>query len=220
MFVVPFYFQVTKSASPTAAGFYLIPAVIGNTLGGLATGSYIRQHGRYRLPTMIGAFIAAHCHALTTVRWTGNTNIMEAMYIFPGGLGTGITHSSTFVAITAGTTEEELAIAGAGLYLCGSLGSLLGATLAASILRVVMATVARTKIPDRPDVIEKALADVRFIDSLKGKLREAIVDSYVVGSRVNFGTFRPRLLNTLVLTYPSSNRLPCVYCIPIHCHGY
>lgn len=144
---------------------------------------------------MVGSFIAAQCHALTAARWTGDTNIMEAMYIFPGGLGTGIIHSSTFVAITAGTTEEELAIAGSGLYLCGSLGSLLGATLAASILRVVMALVARTKLPDRPDVIEKALSDVRFIDSLKGKLREAIVDSYVVASRVNFGTFHHILLN-------------------------
>lgn len=198
MYVVPFYFQVTKSSSPTAAGFYLIPAVVGNTLGGLATGSYIRRHGKYRLPTMLAGFVAAQCHALTAMRWTGNTNILEAMYIFPGGLGTGIANSSTFVAITAGTTEEELAIAGAGLYLCGSFGSLLGATLASSILRVVMAAVARKKLPDNLDVVEKALADVRFVDTLKGRLREAIVDSYVAGSRVNFGMFY------LVSSSPSS----------------
>lgn len=187
MYIVPLYFQVTASASPSAAGFYLIPAVVGNTLGGLATGYYIRHNAKYKMPTVVGAFIAAHCHVLTSVRWTGHTTLPEAMYIFPGGIGTGVTHSSTFVAITAVTTNEELAIAGAGLYLCGSLGSLLGVTLASGLLRVVMIAVARQRLPDEPDVINRALEDVRYIGSLTGRVRQGIVDAYVSGARANFG---------------------------------
>lgn len=191
MFVVPLYFQVTASASPATAGFYLVPAVVGNTIGGLACGAYIKRHGRYKLPTVVAAVVAGLCHTLTTVRWTGNTSIFEALYIFPGGLGTGIAHSSTFVAITAGTTDEELAIAGSGLYLCGNLGSLLGVTFGSSVIREVMARTAAMKLKSEADggrsIIENALSDVNFIHSLKDGLRKVIVASYVVGFRADFG---------------------------------
>lgn len=193
MFVVPLYFQVTAFASPATAGFYLVPAVVGNTIGGLTCGAYIKRKGRYKLPTIIAAIIAGLCHTLTSIRWTGNTNLLEALYIFPGGLGTGISHSSTFVAITAGTTDEELAIAGSGLYLCGNLGSLLGVTFGSSVMREVMERVAAMKLKSEPDggrsIIERALSDVNFIHALKGRLQKAIIASYVMGFRVDFGEY-------------------------------
>lgn len=190
MFVVPLYFQVTANATPSSAGFYLVPAVVGNTVGGLATGAYIKRSGRYKSPMALAAVVAGLCHTLLALRWTGHTGILEAMYIFPGGIGTGIAHSSTFVAITAGTIDEELAIAGGGLYLCGGFGSVLGVTVASSALRVIFKRVASANVGNDPAakrVIEKALADIGFIDGLKGKLREAILDAYVWGFRANFG---------------------------------
>ncbi|CAK7218230.1 hypothetical protein SEUCBS140593_003476 [Sporothrix eucalyptigena] len=187
MYGVPLYFQVTQAASPSAAGLYLVPAVVGNTIGGLLTGAYIQRAARYKLPTIVGTQVAALCHLLTSLRWTGNTAWPEALYIFPGGLGTGIIHASTFMAITASTSEEELAIAGGGLFLSGNFGSLLGVTLASSVIHAVTSAVANQKLPGRPDVVANALADVEYIQSLTGKLREAIVDAYVAGFRSNFG---------------------------------
>lgn len=43
MVSVPLYFQVTKRSSSTVAGAHLMPAVIGNTVGGLLTGAWIRK---------------------------------------------------------------------------------------------------------------------------------------------------------------------------------
>lgn len=40
---VPLYFQVTQRAKPGEAGAYLVPAVVGNTVGGLITGIYINK---------------------------------------------------------------------------------------------------------------------------------------------------------------------------------
>ncbi|CAK7212285.1 hypothetical protein SBRCBS47491_001411 [Sporothrix bragantina] len=187
MYGVPLYFQVTRAASPSAAGFYLVPAVVGNTVGGLLTGAYIQRAARYKLPTIVGTQVASFCHMMTSLRWTGNTSWLEALYIFPGGLGTGIIHASTFMAITASTSEEELAIAGGGLFLSGNFGSLLGVTLASSVIHAVTSSVANQRLPDRPDVVAHALADVDYIQSLTGRLREAIVDAYVAGFRSNFG---------------------------------
>lgn len=43
MFIIPIYFQVTKGASLAVAGAYLIPAIVGNTTGGLLTGAWIKR---------------------------------------------------------------------------------------------------------------------------------------------------------------------------------
>lgn len=43
MFSVPLYFQVTQRASGTVAGAHLFPAVLGNAVGALAAGHYIKQ---------------------------------------------------------------------------------------------------------------------------------------------------------------------------------
>ncbi|KAI1086070.1 MFS general substrate transporter [Rostrohypoxylon terebratum] len=43
MVSVPLYFQVTQRSSSTVAGAHLMPAVIGNTIGGLLTGAWIRR---------------------------------------------------------------------------------------------------------------------------------------------------------------------------------
>ena len=43
MFIVPPYFQVTAKASVTSAGAHLVPAVVGNALGGLLSGAIIKR---------------------------------------------------------------------------------------------------------------------------------------------------------------------------------
>ena len=43
MITVPLYWQVIKKATMAEAGLYLIPAIVGNTLGGLQTGHLIMK---------------------------------------------------------------------------------------------------------------------------------------------------------------------------------
>lgn len=43
MFTVPLYFQVTANASATNAGAHLVPAVVGNAIGGLLSGIIIKR---------------------------------------------------------------------------------------------------------------------------------------------------------------------------------
>lgn len=190
MYSIPLYFQVTASVLPSVAGAYLIPAVVGNTLGGLATGHYIRRTGSYKAPTILASLVAAVAHTLTTIRWTGHTHVAESLYSFPGGLGTGIAHSSTFVALTASVSEEDAAIAAAGLYLSGNVGSVLGFTLAALVMKAVVRKSAIKRLGGgMEDVVGRALDDVGFLRKLEGRVRDAIVRAYVDGFRSCFGEF-------------------------------
>jgi len=43
MFSIPLYFQATKNASTGEAGAHLVPAIVGNTVGGLAVGAWIKR---------------------------------------------------------------------------------------------------------------------------------------------------------------------------------
>lgn len=43
MMTVPLYFQVTQRTSSSAAGSHLLPAVIGNAVGGIIAGNLIRR---------------------------------------------------------------------------------------------------------------------------------------------------------------------------------
>lgn len=43
MLFIPLYFEVTQNSSTAETGSYLIPSIVGNTVGGLATGAYIKR---------------------------------------------------------------------------------------------------------------------------------------------------------------------------------
>jgi predicted MFS family arabinose efflux permease len=128
MMTVPVYFQATQNVDTAASGAYLIPAFLGNTLGGLIAGYYIRKTGRYKHTTTMAPVISVISMVLCLVRWNGNTSIWESFYIFPGGLATGMISSSAFVGMAAGVEEGDIAIAGSGMYLCFSMGAVSGVT--------------------------------------------------------------------------------------------
>jgi len=102
MFVVPIYFQVTKRASTGEAGAFLIPAVIGNAIGGLLTGIWIKRYvlisivfkqtltyqktGGYKSPTVLASASSTLSFVLLLLLWRGNTSAVESFVILPAGL--------------------------------------------------------------------------------------------------------------------------------------
>ena len=69
MMAVPLYFQATKHANTAAAGAYLIPAFVGNTLGGLLSGYWIRKTGRPKWPTVLAPILSVICMCLCRFLW-------------------------------------------------------------------------------------------------------------------------------------------------------
>lgn len=197
IYSIPLYFQITANSSPSVSGYYLVPAVMGNTIGGLWTAAHIKRTGLFKGPTNLAAIVAGLCHALIVIRWNGSTGVFEACYAFLGGLGTGASHSSTFIAVTAATSEEELAIAGGGLYLCGGLGSVLGVAAADSTLRVVFKheLVRRLgKSQFTTGIIHHLLKDIKYLQELPEVIKVAAVASYLKGFKCDFGMFAVFLL--------------------------
>lgn len=55
--LLPQYFQVVRGASPTKAGFLMLPMVAGLMLGSILAGQMISRTGRYRVFPIIGAVL-------------------------------------------------------------------------------------------------------------------------------------------------------------------
>ncbi|MCJ1470008.1 hypothetical protein MMC07_008653 [Pseudocyphellaria aurata] len=74
-----------------------------------------------------------------------------SLYITPGGFGTGVVMSTTFVYLAAGVEESQMAISSTGLYLSANLGTLMGVSLASSVLQTSLRKVLKHSLKDFAD---------------------------------------------------------------------
>ncbi|KAJ5358363.1 uncharacterized protein N7496_010776 [Penicillium cataractarum] len=183
LFSIPLYFQVTQRASVTVAGGHLVPAVIGNTLGGLLAGGFIRRTGHYKVLLVVASLVASVSYVLLYLRWNGHTGFWESLDIIPGGLGTGIAGAAAFVAMTASLPAEEVAMATSIYMLLVSFAMTAGVTISNSVLGLEFQRQLRSNLhgPGSEVVIKRAMADTDYIAHLTGHLREVVVDCYLAG---------------------------------------
>ncbi|PWY78349.1 multidrug resistance protein Fnx1 [Aspergillus heteromorphus CBS 117.55] len=185
MFSVPLYFQVTSQASATVAGGHLVPAVIGNTLGGLIAGAFIRRTGHFKVLLILAGLVASVSYLLLFLRWNGHTGFWESLYIIPGGLGTGFSSAAAFVSMTAFLRPQEIAMATGGYILLFSFAMTAGVTVTNSVLGMVFKRQMEQSLtgPGAKTIIERALSDTNYINSLEGHVRDVVVKGYVAGLR-------------------------------------
>lgn len=196
MFSVPLYFQVTSQATFTVAGAHLMPAVIGNTIGGLLAGYLIHRTGRYKILVIAAASCSALCYALLILRWNGHTGFLESLYIFPGGFGTGIAQSALFISLQAAITHSQSAVAASALYLSSTVGMVVGMAGSSAVqLEVLRRGLARRLDgsglggQEKKSIIDRAVSDVSYVGKVDGWLKDAVVSAYVEGLDAAHGTF-------------------------------
>ncbi|KAI5366203.1 Putative major facilitator superfamily, MFS transporter superfamily [Septoria linicola] len=184
MTIVPLYFQVTNKANTAQAGAYLIPAFAGNTIGGLASGYFIKRTGLYKPMTVISPLFAVLCMFLCYFFWNGHTTVWESLYILPGGLASGMVSSSIFVGLAAGVPEGDLAITASGLFLFFNLGAVAGASAGAAVYQTSIRaglSMALDGVTDGPEIMRKALSDISYVQNASDKIRDLFLPAYVYG---------------------------------------
>jgi hypothetical protein len=94
--------------------------------------------GSYKLVLTVATITSASAYLLLLLRWHGHTNIWEAFYIFPGGFGTGAVQTGVFVAVQAATDPAHKAAALGGIWLTGTVGSIIGMTAVSAATMQIM----------------------------------------------------------------------------------
>lgn len=153
--------------------------------------------------------MSASAYSLLLLRWHGQTNWIESLYIFPGGFGTGMAMSATFTSVQASVDRAHLSPAVSALFLSSGLGAVVGlaavsatfqaglrSTLESRLLLLGLDASVRDEVRQitRPlsdylsltglttlQIISKAVASVGYIFQAKGDVAEAITESYVDG---------------------------------------
>ncbi|KZL78981.1 major facilitator superfamily transporter [Colletotrichum incanum] len=194
MFSVPLYFQVTQRVSNTVAGLHLFPAVAGNAIGGVLAGYLIRKNGRYKSLLIIGTIASSFSYVLLLLRWHGDTNVWESLYIVPGGFGAGLVQSAGFISVQAAVNPKHKAAVTSGMFLTFQIGMILGLASVSVVMmeRMKWRLDILLKAMDlganaRKKIIEKATSNVDFIGHTDSGISKAIVQSYVEGLGFSHG---------------------------------
>jgi MFS family permease len=181
MYSIPLYFRATQGSSNTEAGSHLFPAVLGNTVGGLFVGYTIQKTGRYKALTILATISSSLSYSLLIFRWHGKTSWLESLDIIPGGFGTGMTMSATFIALTSSVEKKDIAMVTGGMYLASAVGMVVGVAVGSSLqmssLRVLLAE--KVTGPEASKIIEKVISKVSSIRGLEDEMRHIVVECYV-----------------------------------------
>ncbi|KAJ9150167.1 MFS general substrate transporter [Coniochaeta hoffmannii] len=188
MFSVPLYFRITSRTSNAEAGAHLFPAVAGNCVGGLLSGLFIKRSGRYKVLCTFATVSSSACYLLLMLRWHGNTNWLESLYIMPGGFGSGIAQSALFISLQAAIGAEHMAPAVSMMYLSTRVCMMTGLVSSSATTRQFLRVGLKSRLDGlgleprrRDEVIAQAVSDVGYVDGTRGRLREAVVGAYVDG---------------------------------------
>lgn len=94
--------------------------------------------GRYKAVLIAATAASSLSYALLLLRWHGHTSIWEALYIIPGGLGTGMVQAAIFVSIQAAVDPAHKAPAMAGNFLVVTMGAMVGMVTANAVMTNTM----------------------------------------------------------------------------------
>ena len=84
---------------------------------------------------MAAVFICIISFIAIMLRWRGQINVWESLYIFPASLGVGMLNSSQFTGLAASVEKSQLATAVSTFYLSQQIGLMIGAGGSAALLR-------------------------------------------------------------------------------------
>lgn len=89
--------------------------------------------------------------AVLLVVWRGDSKPIDSLYVFGGGFATGIVHSALFVALTSQVEDDQVAIAGSGLYLSANIGALAGICISNASYQYTLAKQLNQLLANLPD---------------------------------------------------------------------
>lgn len=122
------------------------------------------------------------------LRWHGDTNWWESLYIAPGGFGSGVAQSVFFIALQVVVDPAHMAPAVAMMYLSSTVATMVGVVSAHAVMQQFLASSLSQRLlnlgldaAEREAVMVKAVSDLGYVAGAKGDLRAAIVGGYVDG---------------------------------------
>ncbi|OSC99177.1 MFS general substrate transporter [Trametes coccinea BRFM310] len=185
---VPLYFSAVRLNSSTDAGMHLLPHSVAISTGSVFAGWVMRRTGKLYTLTLCSCLMTVVAASLVAL-WNDNSATWHLwLDIVPQGFGMASVITTTLIAMIAGVSREDVAVATGITYLFRTTGQVIGVSLSGALLQSILTSKLRERIhgPHAVEIIENIRHSTTIIPELSPELRKAAVDSYADALRVVF----------------------------------
>ncbi|KAJ6256757.1 Vacuolar membrane protein [Drechslerella dactyloides] len=195
MFYIPLYFQAVRGLTASQSGLRMVPAIAGSVTGSLSSGIIMQRTGKYYALTVV-AYSLVIVGAVPIVLFTGVLDSGHytpvAMGLAVMGFGSGIGVTSTLIALIARSGSRDQAVATAVSYLFRSLGSVVGVSVASTLLQGELRGRLRSELEglvgrgEVDEIVRKVTGSLEYLGELKPEVRRVVVRAYEEAVRYPF----------------------------------
>ncbi|KAL7627023.1 hypothetical protein AAE478_003799 [Parahypoxylon ruwenzoriense] len=140
LFFIALFFQAAMGLSATRSGLMFLPSTAFGLAGSLGGGLVMRRTGKYYRLTLLG-YVLVILSVVPMVAFTGAV-VKSTVGVIVGlsilAFGSGISITSTLIAVIANAQPSDAAVAIACSYLFRSLGTTLGISVSTAVLQQVL----------------------------------------------------------------------------------
>ena len=196
VFYIPLYLQAVDGMSATSAGLRFIPVMVCSVSGSLGAGKIMHWSGRYYVLTIASLGMSV-LGSILIFMFSGGFGILgsfSSWFLILGlgmsALGGGSAITTTLINVIANADAKDQAIATACTYLFRSLGSVVGVSLAATVVqqRLRIGLSERLKSGEEADrIVEGVRQSLDFIEGLEPGVRKVVRHCYQLATNAAFG---------------------------------
>ncbi len=200
---LPLQFQDANFVSPTRAGLYLVPLMIGVMMGSAYGGRLISATGRYKIIPVIGLGLAIiGVASFSQITSTSGFWWLAVPMLFIG-IGNGSTFTTTSIAVQNAIDPREIGISTATLTAIRTLGGSLGLAIYGTLFATVVKQELRDRVPagslPAGRTASSLIREPAAIKALAEPIRNGVVQSVTAGTGRVFLIATPVAIVALVL---------------------
>ncbi len=183
---LPLQFQDANFVSPTRAGLYLVPLMIGVMMGSAYGGRRISATGRYKIIPIVGLGLAiVGVTSISQITSTSGFWWLAVPMLFIG-VGNGSTFTTTSIAVQNAIDPREIGISTATLTAIRTLGGSLGLAIYGTVFATVVKHELRDRVPEGSlpagRTASSLIREPAAIKALAEPIRNGVVQSITAGT--------------------------------------
>ncbi|KAK9343534.1 major facilitator superfamily domain-containing protein [Lipomyces starkeyi] len=190
IYYIAIYLISVQGVSPTKSGSSLIPHFVGDALGSLVVGYYMRHTGRYFPMTCLAAFCMVFGSLLLCFVGRDTSRFLIMVIMFVPGFAFGLYLTITLVGLVAAVPRDYQAVSTSIQFGFKGTGSTLGVSISTAIFQNVLATKLYSRItgPGAEEIISRVKDSIDEVRFLSPEMQELVVQSYLDSIRAVFLT--------------------------------
>jgi hypothetical protein len=156
MMTIPLYLQLVDGATPTEAGWLMIPMIVGLMASSIISGQIISRTGKYRIFPIIGTAMLAGAFFMLTFSTYDKPVIFTMAGMLLAGLGLGQLMQTLTLASQNSVGPRDMGVATSSSTFFRQIGGTLGVAIIFSVLFSVLPSAIGDSFKDK-DLLRGAL---------------------------------------------------------------